>query len=467
MKRLWIGLAAIALSLCSLQAQESGSDAPRILEFNCSRLFQKNNDVTSLDVSGCTALTTLTCYDNQLTGLDVSGCTALTTLTCYDNQLTGLDVSGCTALTTLTCYDNQLTSLDVRGCTALTNLSCGENRLTSLDVRGYTALTDLNCQYNQLTGLDVSGCTALTTLYCNSNQLTSLDVRGCTALTTLYCNSNQLTSLDVSGCTVLRHLDCGGNRIPLARLYEVYSQHPSWSLFNANQFDAVTLSVNQPFDLSSEWILGQNTSTYKVLDVNGNELPFGYWTENEFVFQFEEPLSYRLVLENSFLGKTVSFTWGVSVFEKTENYRMVRVASNNMEWGTASITGNGTYEEGSEATVTATPKSGYRFVNWTKAEGTVFSTEATHTFRVTENLKLTANFEKISGGVDNEEPDKDSFRVYAQDRVIHLSAYRGEVQVYNALGQCLYSGRATVIPVRNGGLYIVRIGRNSYKVMVR
>ncbi|MCM1040863.1 MAG: leucine-rich repeat domain-containing protein [Bacteroides sp.] len=435
-----MGLAALVLSLFPLQAQESESNAPQILEFHCS-----SESVTSLDVSGCTALTTLSCSDNRLTALDVSGCTALTSLSCFSNYLTRLDVSGCTALTTLTCGDNQLTSLEVSGCTALTNLDCNSNRLTALDV---------------------SGCTALTNLTCYFNQLTSLDVSGCTALTYLYCNSNQLTSLDVSGCTVLRHLNCDGNRIPLARLYEVYSQHPSWSSFDANQFDAVPLSVNQPFDLSSEWILGQNTSTYKVLDVNGNELPFGYWAENEFVFQFEEPLSYRLVLENSFLGKTVSFTWGVSVFEKTENYRMVRVASNNMEWGTASITGNGTYEEGSEATVTATPKSGYRFVNWTK-DGKEFAAGAVHTFAVTEDIELTANFEEDPNHVGNEEQTKDNFRVWAQDRVIHLSADKGAVQVYNMAGQCIYNGHATAIPVRNGGLYIVRIGRNSYKVMVR
>ncbi|MDE5544939.1 MAG: hypothetical protein K2I83_05960, partial [Bacteroidales bacterium] len=71
------------------------------------------------------------------------------------------------------------------------------------------------------------------------------------------------------------------------------------------------------------------------------------------------------------------------------------------------------------------------------------------------------------GSVGDEAPDKDNFRVYAQDRVIYLSADRGGVEVYNALGQCVYNGYATAIPVKNGGLYIVRVGRNSYKVMVR
>ncbi|MCH5178943.1 MAG: leucine-rich repeat domain-containing protein, partial [Prevotellaceae bacterium] len=127
--------------------------------------------LTNLDVSNCTALTTLYCNSNQLTDLDVSKCTALTTLYCGYNQLTDLDVSKCTALTDLSCSSNQLINLDMSNCTALTNLDCYWNQLTDLDVSNCTALTYLSCYRNQLTGLDVSKCTALTTLYCYRNQL--------------------------------------------------------------------------------------------------------------------------------------------------------------------------------------------------------------------------------------------------------------------------------------------------------
>ncbi len=52
----------------------------------------------------------LDCKGNNLTSLDVSGCTALTELDCCDNNLTSLDVSKNTALTWLDCEDNKLTS---------------------------------------------------------------------------------------------------------------------------------------------------------------------------------------------------------------------------------------------------------------------------------------------------------------------------------------------------------------------
>ncbi|NLI71363.1 MAG: T9SS type A sorting domain-containing protein [Bacteroidales bacterium] len=176
-----------------------------------TELYCYNNQLTTLDVSGCTSLTSLNCSHNQLPALDVSGCTALTGLGCSGNHLRALDVSGCTALTALGCYNNQLTTLDVSGCTALTFLNCLNNQLTVLDVSGYTALTYLQCNKNQLTTLDISGCTALTELVCLDNQLTALDISGCTALTDLRCENNQLPALDISSCTALTDLRCEGN----------------------------------------------------------------------------------------------------------------------------------------------------------------------------------------------------------------------------------------------------------------
>ena len=189
------------------------SDQTVTIRGNVTELDCSFNQLTSLDVSGCIALTTLRCWGNQLTSLDLSGCIALTMLSCYYNQLTSLNVSGCTALTELKCWNNQLTSLDLSGCTALTKLDCSNNQLTSLDVSKNTALTQLVCYSNRLTSLDVSQNTALTTLTCGSNQLTSLDVSDCTALTTLDCEGNQLTNLDVSKNTALTTLDCKKNQL--------------------------------------------------------------------------------------------------------------------------------------------------------------------------------------------------------------------------------------------------------------
>lgn len=50
-----------------------------------------------------------------------------------DNNLVGMaDLSGCTALVDLCCYNNQLKSLDVSGCTALNYLNCSGNPITQM-----------------------------------------------------------------------------------------------------------------------------------------------------------------------------------------------------------------------------------------------------------------------------------------------------------------------------------------------
>jgi len=178
-----------------------------------THMYCNGNELTSLDVSGCTALIGLYCYNNKLASLDISGCVALQMMSCYNNELTSLDVSNCNVLRTLSCYNNKLTSLNVSGCVALQSLSCYNNELTSLDVSGYTSLLSLSCYNNKLTSLNVSGCVALTNLSCQNNVLSFLDISGCVALTSLYCQNNELTSLDISDCAVLERIYANGQKI--------------------------------------------------------------------------------------------------------------------------------------------------------------------------------------------------------------------------------------------------------------
>ena len=209
---------------------------------NVNKLNMRTSGLTSLEgVRYFYALTDLDCSDNQLTSLDLSGCTALTELSCGSNQLTSLDVNNCTFLAHLYCSINKLTSLNLSNCTVLTILSCGGNQLTSLDVSSCTELTTLSCPNNQLTSLDVSNCTELTTLECSNNQLTSLDVSSCTELTTLSCSNNQLTSLDVSNCTRLYRLSCYDNKLTSLNL----SKNTALTdlLCNNNQLTSLDLST--------------------------------------------------------------------------------------------------------------------------------------------------------------------------------------------------------------------------------
>ena len=151
---------------------------------------------------------------------------------------------------------------------------------------------------------------------------------------------------------------------------------------------------------------------------------------------------------------------------ETETYT-VNLSANNLDWGDYYISPDYyTYKAGDKVTITAYPNWGYRFVNWTKANGRVFSTKSEYTFVITGNLNLTANFEPDSN-VGNENREEDNFAVYVQGRTIYLSEPRGRVQVFNVAGQCVYNGSSTVIPVPHSGVYIVKVGTRSYKVVVR
>ena len=148
------------------------------------------------------------------------------TLRVYPSDASG-NLNG--SLTHLNCSSN-LTSLDVSGCTALTQLYVPENNdLTSLDVSGLTALEQLEFYATSIASLDASGLTALTYLNCSSNVLTSLDVSGCTALTQLNCRYNYLTSLraqnvGMSGGTYYwSNADIRDNQLNAAALDQFYT----------------------------------------------------------------------------------------------------------------------------------------------------------------------------------------------------------------------------------------------------
>ncbi|MGI6292651.1 MAG: T9SS type A sorting domain-containing protein [Bacteroidales bacterium] len=99
------------------------------------------------------------CANNgtKIIGLNASNNnTSLKELYCDRNSLSTLDVSGFTAILALSCFDNKLSSLNLSGLATLQFLACNKNSISSLDISGLTALSYLACEGNQLSacGLD-------------------------------------------------------------------------------------------------------------------------------------------------------------------------------------------------------------------------------------------------------------------------------------------------------------------------
>lgn len=96
------------------------------------------------------------------------------------------------------------------------------------------------------------------------------------------------------------------------------------------------------------------------------------------------------------VGNTASYTFTIDVnhslvanFTADLPQWSVATASNPAEGGTT--TGDGSYDSGSGATVTATASQGYVFTKWTDG-GNLVSTQAGYTFTVNANRSLVANF---------------------------------------------------------------------------
>ncbi|MFT3902153.1 MAG: hypothetical protein QM727_03230 [Niabella sp.] len=124
--------------------------------------------------------------------------TGLKILVCNRTQLTKLDVTKNTKLTSLSCSCNQLIQLDVTKNTELDWLDCSANQLTRLDLTNNTKLTGLDCYDNQLTQSDMTKNTELAYMICSNNQLTQLDITKNKNLIYLVCSHNRLKNLDVS-----------------------------------------------------------------------------------------------------------------------------------------------------------------------------------------------------------------------------------------------------------------------------
>ena len=418
-------------------------------------LFDK---LTSLDVSGCTAMTELYCSNNALTSLDVSSCTALTELNCGGNQLTSLDVSGCTVLTKLDCYDNNLTSLNVSGCTALTELNCSVwanfvnvSKLTSLDVSSCTALTKLWCRQVQLTSLDVSKNTALTTLDCSQNQLTSLDVSKNTALTTLDCASNLLRELNISGCNNLNSLECYGNQIKGTEMANLVNSLPDRQGKEVGSFRV----LNEYYSVDGNVCLAAHVATAKAKNWrtlfyrNSEWLDYAGLDNPTFAVTYSSSRGGSIIITGADDLRNVPYGTELTVTETNvaEGYKLTTLTANGQDIlqtkrfkvtentrveatftlqtynvttiklgeGTLYVSGADDLEAvtlGTELTVTATPAEGYELTELTANNKNILDTKKVV---VNEDLIIKAIFSKKTFKVSLEPRGKGTIKAVGAD----------------------------------------------------
>lgn len=98
--------------------------------------------------------------------------------------------------------------------------------------------------------------------------------------------------------------------------------------------------------------------------------------------------------------------------------------------GSGTVSGTGSFEEGSNCTVVATAAAGFRFKEWQK-NGAQVSTSASYTFAVTEDVALVAIFEEVQSGFSNVTLNGNAFSDNAddQERIQVSGSYNGAATV--------------------------------------
>ena len=152
-------------------------------------------------------------------------------------------------------------------------------------------------------------------------------------------------------------------------------------------------------DFDNSWYLpsvGQLRKLYSALpfietaitDAGGTTMSDGsYWSSSE--YSSGEAFSPAFALNSLPKGASCRV-------RAIRNYVMagnnvVLVASNNNSYGTATVSGNGTFTNGQLVTVTATPNAGYAFDHWSE-DGVAVSYDAQYQFTFTRSRSLVAHF---------------------------------------------------------------------------
>ncbi len=176
-------------------------------------------------------------------------------LDCRNNNISSINLSNNTELSTILCSTNNLTILDVSTLTNLEELKCSENNLHSLDLSNNTNLTKLYCHNNQLDSLDLSNNTLLEVLILNSNNISSLNLNNLTHL-------NRVSLINLNNLTTL-YLQNGANNL-LSGTYTVgSSSYPKFTARNCPNLSCIYVDnasdANQGINDYQDWEIDANT----------------------------------------------------------------------------------------------------------------------------------------------------------------------------------------------------------------
>lgn len=191
-------------------------------------MIYTNPQLKSLDLSKNSKLRTLQCQDSGIEELKLPA--NIVNVNCQGNNLKSIDFENYKELREFNCSRNEnLTSLNLTGCEKLDIIGFSNTQIESFDFSKFPGLTMVDCSNSKMTGVDVSKCKNLGNLHCRNLSLTSLDITNNTTLSVLDCGNNDLSVLDVSKNTYFRYLYVNDNRFEKEQLEAIFNALPKFN----------------------------------------------------------------------------------------------------------------------------------------------------------------------------------------------------------------------------------------------
>ena len=436
-----IGDFAPVKDLSSLQILKVNGNPASVLDVTgCSslkKLYAQNSTFSELHVTGLGSLEEVRIENNHLTDLDLTGLTSLRALSCYGNQLHTLDARPTAALEVLQADSNGMESLLVEGLGNLKTLHCQNNNLQQISLSGLGALEEFNAANNSLTELIVDEATALKTVLAGNNQLSG-EFRFGTAkqvsvennqitnligaeenIAYLNFNNNQLTSLKMDSAAP-ESVYGNQNNLSLLQFGDVSNlktlycaeNHLAWTESGKAldlQLSPQTIELKRKYDGEKYWtdlnevltpqqlqrtevLMGENSQIASFDKESGKVFYTGLASILEYYFTTgdvgEDEGNARMLVQAKLTEETVT--------PPQEEKFHVTIKANDNSMGIVTIDStDGSYKKGEKAEVIAVANEGFRFVNWTDAEGKVLSESNPYVFEVTKDTELIGEFKAV------------------------------------------------------------------------
>ena len=345
--------------------------------------------------SGCTSLnnapvlpaTTLVenCYSfmfERCTSLNVAPQLPATTLAtqCYAGMFdgcTGLTVAPMLPATTLAtqCYQSMFS-----GCTSLN--TAPELPATTLAPSCY------NGMFRSCTSLITAPVLPATTL---ANHCYSYMFNGCSRLNYIRCLA---TTYDPELYTVnwVQYVAPTGTFIKDTNTWwdpdDVSGIPIGWTVYNEGEVIVNYYNVTVTLDPGS---VGGGTCTGEGTYESGKQATLIAYPSEGYIFVGWEVNGEIVSRNNPYYFDVYSDVDVVAIFAIYAPAVWNVILSQSPDIG-ATLTGAGTYEDGTEVTVTTTPMDGYTFLGWER-NGAIVSTDYSYVFTVSNNIALTATYE--------------------------------------------------------------------------